>query len=63
MNRPARAIINLSNLRHNLQVAKSLSPKSKTVAVVKANGYGHGLKEVALALDSDTDALAVACIE
>lgn len=63
MNRPARAIINLSNLRHNLQVAKSLSPKSKTVAVVKANGYGHGLKEVALALDSDADALAVACIE
>jgi len=63
MSRPARAIINLSNLRHNLKIAQSLSPQSKTIAVVKANGYGHGIKEIALALDSGADALAVACIE
>ncbi|MFT5757695.1 MAG: alanine racemase [Alteromonadaceae bacterium] len=63
MSRPARAIINLSNLTLNLKVAQSLSPSSKTVAVVKANGYGHGLKEVALALDNNADALAVACID
>jgi len=63
MSRPARALINLSRLRFNLQIAQSLSPSSKTVAVIKANGYGHGLKEVALALDKQADALAVACIE
>jgi len=63
MSRPARAIINLSRLRLNHQVAQSLSPDSKTVAVIKANGYGHGIKEVALALDNQADALAVACIE
>jgi len=63
MSRPARAIINLSKLKLNHNVAQSLSPDSKTVAVVKANGYGHGIKEVALALDSDADALAVACID
>jgi alanine racemase len=51
MSRAARAIINLSRLKLNLNVAQSLSPKSKTVAVVKANGYGHGLKEISLTLD------------
>jgi alanine racemase len=63
MSRPARAIINLSRLKRNFDIAQSLSPNSKTIAVVKANGYGHGLKEVALALDNDADALAVACID
>jgi alanine racemase len=33
------------------------------MCVVKANGYGHGALTVARALDSHTDALAVACIE
>jgi len=45
--RPARAYIHLPALRHNLNVAKSFAPNSKILAVVKANGYGHGICRVA----------------
>ncbi len=45
--RPAKAYINLPALRHNLAIAKSLAPNSKVLAVVKANGYGHGICRVA----------------
>lgn len=60
MTRATRAEINLSALRHNLQVARS-SSQAKQLAVIKANGYGHGLVEVAHAL-SDADGFGVATI-
>lgn len=59
--RPTEARISLKALRHNLAIARSLT-SHKLIAVVKANGYGHGLKEVALALE-DADAFAVATLE
>ncbi|CAM3110467.1 alanine racemase [Vibrio mytili] len=43
----ARACIDLSALQHNLQRVKAQAPDSKVMAVVKANGYGHGLRHVA----------------
>ncbi|HIQ52796.1 MAG TPA: alanine racemase, partial [Pseudomonas pachastrellae] len=39
--RPAHALIDLSALRHNYQLAKSLSG-CRAFAVIKANAYGHG---------------------
>ncbi len=63
MSRPCQANINLDALQHNFAVAKSLAPHSKTAAVVKANAYGHGATECALALEGEADALAVACID
>lgn len=48
--RPIQASINLSALEHNLALAKSKAPHSKVMAVVKANGYGHGLLNVAKGL-------------
>jgi alanine racemase len=62
MGRPTAITINLSALRHNLQRIRELVPRSSVLAMVKSNGYGHGLERVALAL-SDADALGVACIE
>ncbi len=50
--RPITASISLSALRHNLAVVKRLAPNSKIMAVVKANGYGHGLLNVARGLDA-----------
>ena len=48
--RPIVASISQSALRHNLSVVKQLAPRSKVMAVVKANGYGHGLLNVAQGL-------------
>jgi alanine racemase len=63
MARPNQAKLDLQALRHNLGLARELAPASKLMAVVKANGYGHGAVTIAAALDSLVDALAVACIE
>ena len=51
--------IDTGALRHNLQVVRRLAPKSRAMAVIKANAYGHGLVAAARALQS-ADALAVA---
>lgn len=49
--RPLKALINQASLRHNLAAVKKLAPKSKVMSVVKANGYGHGLINVAQGLN------------
>jgi alanine racemase len=48
----AWAEVDLSALRHNLQVARDLSGQ-EIMAVVKAGAYGHGLEPLATALDSE----------
>jgi alanine racemase len=63
MSRPAVARIDLAAICHNYRVAKALAPSARAVAVIKANGYGHGALAVARALESEADAFAVACIE
>lgn len=60
--RPAQALIDLNALRHNYQLAKSLSGR-QALAVVKANAYGHGAVPCAQALAPVADGFAVACIE
>lgn len=60
--RPARALIDLSALRHNYRLARSLSG-CRALAVVKANAYGHGALACAAALDSEADGFAVSAIE
>lgn len=50
MSRPIRARIDLSALKSNLRVARRLA-SGRIMAVIKANGYGHGLLRVAEALD------------
>ncbi|OMH25902.1 alanine racemase [Motiliproteus sp. MSK22-1] len=63
MTRAATAQINLSAIKHNYRLAKSLFPGSKAMAIVKANAYGHGAVEVAINLASEADAFGVACLE
>lgn len=45
-----KATIDRRALAHNLAVAQRWAPDSSTVAVIKANAYGHGLLPVAEAL-------------
>ena len=48
MLRATRAEISLPALSHNIGVLRGyLRPKSRLLAVVKANAYGHGLEQVA----------------
>lgn len=62
MIRLIRARIASAALRANLRRIRELAPRSRVMAVVKANAYGHGLVSTALAL-AEADALAVARIE
>lgn len=51
--------ISLPAARHNLRIARMAAPASQVMAVIKANGYGHGATHMADALH-DSDAFAVA---
>ncbi|MFQ5935490.1 MAG: alanine racemase, partial [Acidiferrobacterales bacterium] len=62
MTRPARASIDAQALRHNLNRVRQAAPNSKIMAVVKANGYGHGLVRVARIL-LEAHAFAVASFD
>ncbi|PMR79904.1 alanine racemase [Halomonas urumqiensis] len=63
MARPLIADIDLDALRHNYRLAGDLAPNSRAVAVLKADGYGHGAVACARALLDLAPAFAVACIE
>ena len=52
--------INLDRIRENYEVLRRVARPAKVMAVVKADGYGHGAIEVAKHLDSDVDYLGVA---
>ena len=57
------ARINLSCIRNNFdELKKRLAPETKTMAVVKADAYGHGSVEVAKTLENRADYFAVADI-
>jgi alanine racemase len=56
------ATIDTAALKHNLQVVRQLAPRSRVMAVIKANAYGHGLVAVAQALEA-ADSFAVARVD
>lgn len=60
--RPARVVIDLDAARANLRRVRVLAPKSKVMAVIKADAYGHGLTRMARAF-AGADAFGVACFE
>lgn len=59
-----KADINLDAICENILAEKALfSEGTKIMAVIKADGYGHGAIPIARALDSMVDAFAVAIVE
>jgi alanine racemase len=56
------ATIDTAALKHNLQAVRQWAPRSRVMAVIKANAYGHGLVAVARALDA-ADSFAVARVD
>lgn len=61
MSRTAVATIHLGALRANLARVRKLAGEAKVMAVVKADGYGHGLERAARAFEA-ADAFGVAAI-
>ena len=59
MSNTAFAEIHLKALHHNLGRIRQAAPHSHCMAIIKANAYGHGMLEVAAALQ-DADAFGVA---
>ena len=60
--RQATVYIDSAALQYNLNRVKQLAPNSKIVSMVKANAYGHGVKDCLAALNN-TDAFGVATLE
>lgn len=62
MTRPSRARINLGALLRNYRRAR-VQHGARTLAVVKADAYGHGAVACALVLEGEADGFAVAFLE
>lgn len=61
--RPAWAEINLDNFAHNMREIRRVSKSKEIIAVLKADGYGHGaLEAAAVFLQNGATRLAVAVI-
>lgn len=62
MTRATRAVIDLAALQHNLGIVQRVASKTKVMAIIKANAYGHGLLPIAHAL-ARADAFGVATLD
>ena len=60
--RQATVYIDRAALQYNLNRVRQLAPTAKIVSMVKANAYGHGVKDCLAAL-KDSDAFGVACLQ
>ena len=60
--RQATVYIDRHALQYNLNRVKQLAVNSKIVSMVKANAYGHGIKDCLAALNA-SDAFGVACLQ
>lgn len=60
--RQATVCIDSEALQYNLNRVKQLAPTAQIVSMVKANAYGHGVKDCLAALN-ESDAFGVACLE
>jgi alanine racemase len=64
LQRPTWVEVDLGAITANARVLRDLAPRSRLMAVVKANGYGHGMVPVArAALAGGADWFAVALVE
>ncbi|MGH3443457.1 MAG: alanine racemase, partial [Nitriliruptorales bacterium] len=62
--RPTYAEVDLGAIAHNVRVVRDRIAPAEVIAVVKADGYGHGAVEVAqAALGAGASSLAVALVE
>ena len=58
-----QALISKSALLHNIKTIKAKAGKVKVMAYIKANAYGHGLKEVASIISGQVDGVTVSDVD
>lgn len=63
ISRLTQAVIDLNALVSNYQYIDSLASNSNTIAVIKADAYGHDANKVALALSNKVNSFAVGFID
>lgn len=63
MTRPTRAVVDAQALRHNFAEVRRRAPGARVMAIVKANGYGHGLVWVAKTLADSAAGFGVASVD
>jgi len=63
MSRGSVALLSSSNLLHNVQYLQRYVAPAQIIAMVKADGYGHGGRCVAELLDPHVALFGVACID
>lgn len=62
--RATKAVVSLQSIRHNVNELRKLAPAAELMAVIKADGYGHGATQVALAaMSAGARWLCVATLE
>lgn len=61
--RPVWAEVNLDNLAHNMREIRKISKSKDIIAVIKADGYGHGALDIApTLLENGATRIAVAVL-
>jgi len=63
MHRNTIAVIDLGAIRSNFLSVMAMAQQSRSIAVIKADAYGHGMLRVAAALQNVAPAFAVATLE
>jgi len=61
--RPTHVVVNLSQLKRNLEAIRAHVGGAKIMPIVKANAYGHGLDAVSRFLAPQVDYIGVAVLE
>lgn len=62
MSERTSAIIDIAAIHHNVARVREYAPKSRLLAMVKSNAYGHGITEMAKLL-TEVDGFGVACLD
>lgn len=61
--RPTHVVVNLSQLRRNLQAIRAHVSPARVMVMLKANAYGHGLARVAQFIAPELDYIGVAVLD
>jgi alanine racemase len=61
--RPTHLVINLSQLRRNVQAIRARVHPARVLVMLKANAYGHGLEGVAPYIEKYVDYIGVAVLD